>query len=59
MVNSPLNLWQELCLEDAPGLQGLRDLPPEEEAPLGQIDQNLSDDLAEVHATAHLLISNG
>lgn len=54
----PFYLWQELCFEDAPGLQCLRDLSPEEEATLGQIDQNLPDDLSEVHATAHLLISD-
>lgn len=57
VIHSPLYLWQELCLEDAPGLQRLGDLSPEEEAPLGQINQNLPDDLAEVHAAAHLLIS--
>lgn len=58
VIPSPLYLWQELSLEDAPGLQRLRDLSPEEEAPLGQINQNLPDDLAEVHATAHLLVSD-
>lgn len=57
VIHSPLYLRQELCLEDAPGLQRLGDLSPEEEAPLGQIDQDLPDDLAEVHAAAHLLVS--
>lgn len=58
VLHSPLYLRQELRLKDAPGLQRLRDLPPEEETPLGQIDQNLPDDLPEVHAAAHLLVSD-
>lgn len=57
-LHSPLYLRQELRLKDAPGLQRLRDLSPEEEAPFGQINQNLPDDLSEVHAAAHLLISD-
>lgn len=53
---SPLYLRQELRLEDAPGLQRLGDLSPEEEATLGEIDQDLPDDLSQVHTAAHLLI---
>lgn len=45
VILSPLYLRQELCLEDASGLQRLRDLSSEEEAALGQVDQNLPDDL--------------
>lgn len=56
--HSPLYLRQELRLKDAPGLQRLRDLPPEQEAAFGQINQDLPDDLSEVHAAAHLLISD-
>lgn len=56
---SPLDLRQELGLEDAPGLQRLRDLASEQEASLGQVDENLPYDLAQVHPTAHLLVPAG
>lgn len=53
---SPLDLREILGLKDAPRLQRLRDLPPEEESPLGEVDQDVADDFTQVHATDHLLI---
>lgn len=52
----PLYLRQELCLKDASGLQGLRDLPSEQESSLGHVYEDVSHDFSQVHATAHLLI---
>lgn len=57
MIHPPFYLWQKLCLKDAPGLKCLWDLSPEQEATLGQINQNLPYNLTKIHSTAHLLIS--
>ena len=55
----PLDLGQELGLEDPTGLQRLGDLAPEEEASPGEVDEDVPDDLPQVHAAAHLLIPDG
>lgn len=52
---SPLNLREKLGLKDASGLEWLRDLSPEEEAFLGEVDQDVTDDLTQVHPTDHFL----
>lgn len=52
---SPLNLREKLGLKDASGLERLRDLSPEEEAFLGEVNQDVADDLTQVHPTDHLL----
>jgi hypothetical protein len=52
---SPLDLREKLGLEDASGLEWLRDLSPEEEAFLGEVNQDVTDDLTQVHSTDHLL----
>jgi hypothetical protein len=52
----PLNLREKLGLKDAPGLERLRDLPSEEESLFGEVDENVADDLTQVHTTDHLLI---
>lgn len=54
--HSPLNLREIFGLKDAPGLQWLRDLPSEEESPLGEVDQDVADNFTQVHPTNHLLI---
>lgn len=51
---SPLNLREKLGLKDASRLEWLRDLSPEEEAFLGEVDQDVTDDLTQVHPTDHL-----
>lgn len=53
--HSPLNLREILGLKDAPRLQRLRDLPSEEESLLGEVDQDVADNLTQVHPTDHLL----
>lgn len=50
----PLNLREKLGLKDAPSLEWLRDLSPEEEPFLGEVDQDVTDDLTQVHSTDHL-----
>lgn len=55
---SPFNLWQELGLEDAPGLQPLRHFAPEQQTFGGEIHQHMPHYLSQVHATDHLLISS-
>lgn len=52
----PLYLGQELCLKDASGLQRLRDLSTEQEAALGQVNQDVPHNFSQVHAATHLLI---
>lgn len=52
---SPLNLREKLGLKDADGLEWLRDLSPEEEAFLREVDQDVTDDLTQVHSADHLL----
>lgn len=53
---SPFDLRQELCCKDAPHLEPLWEFPPEEQASIGKMHQDLSHDLAQVHAADHLLI---
>lgn len=55
-AHSPLDLREILGLKDAPSLQWLRDLPSEEESPLGEIYQDVADDFTQVHTADHLLI---
>lgn len=52
---SPLNLREKLGLKDASGLEWFGDLSPEEEAFLGEVNQDVTDDLTQVHPTDHFL----
>lgn len=52
---SPFYLGQELGLKDPSGLQPLRDPSPEEQPSLGEIHQDVPDDLPQVHPADHLL----
>lgn len=51
----PLNLREKLGLKDASRLEWLGDLSPEEEAFLGEVDQDITDNLTQVHPADHLL----
>lgn len=53
--SSPLNLREKLGLKDASRLEWLGDLTPEEESFLGEVDQDITDNLTQVHPTNHLL----
>lgn len=53
----PLYLWEELCFEDASGLQCFRNLSSKQESSLGQIYKDVSHNFTKVHAAAHFLIS--
>uniref|UniRef100_A0A8V0Z9N3 Germ cell-less 1, spermatosis associated n=1 Tax=Gallus gallus TaxID=9031 RepID=A0A8V0Z9N3_CHICK len=48
---------QELCLEDPSGLQALGDAATEEQPSLGEVHQDVADDLPQVHPADHLLKS--
>lgn len=52
---APFNLREKLGLEDVPGLKALSLLAPEENSKAGQMQEDVADDLSQVHATDHLL----
>lgn len=52
--SSPFNLREKLRLKDASRLEWLGDLSPEEEAFLGEVDEDITDDLTQVHPADHL-----
>lgn len=52
--SSPLNLREKLGLKDASSLEWLRDLSPEEEPFPGEVDEDVADDLPQVHPADHL-----
>lgn len=54
-VPAPFNLREKLGLENVPGLKALSLLTPEENPKAGQMQEDVSDDLPQVHATDHLL----
>lgn len=54
-VSEPFNLREKLGLENVPGLKTLGLLTPEENSKAGQMQEDMADDLPQVHATDHLL----
>lgn len=52
---SPLDLRQELGFKDSPCLEPLWDAATEEQPTLGEIDEDVTNNLAQVHAADHFL----
>lgn len=52
---SPLNLRQELGFKDSPCLEPLWDAATEKQPTLGEIDEDVTNNLAQVHAADHFL----
>lgn len=53
-INVPLNLWEELGLKDAFGLQSLCDASTKQKTTFGEINENLPYNLSQIHSTGHL-----
>lgn len=51
----PFNLREKLGLENVPGLKARGLLTPEENSKVGQMQEDVADNLPQVHATDHLL----